>query len=526
MVLRLFTPPGEGQHKLVPKRPDPIGANATLQYTVLGSTALAAAYTTFASAYARRVHPTTPVSRGALFIRSSARFGLWAGLLGATVNYYYYTSFASVVIRDTNPSVKPFRLYKWTKRRTVDDAALAGTAAGLLLSVPTLFLRRPAFPRWTRCVGLANVGASVGILGAHGYFEYTGERRKAYKRLDRRLKRRSLEFWAIFWNKTLMAQFDPLIQQYIRHNGLWYSSNLPESVFDEPDAYGRQTPKGKRSANVEAAAEEQAYYSQPFDYAEDLRQIDVNYTLAKMEELKLERQALLEEAEYLLYYNAQKEHEYCHIKDMDQDERQRRLQEIHLCEIAYNRVRTAATTIDIKLAKWELSLQHKALWDVTPTPTNSLESWFPKKSSIDYQKHDPTLSMKEIEKFQTQISAEVQRFEQLIGNHGYTKEKRERWKQDLEDGRVLLKAADYLIHDFEKRQKVLKERRTLATSATEVVAQEKISKGSITDAVQDKVKTEVEKKEEKVDKQTSEQTQMDESKGTKPPKDGCEPGSP
>ncbi|KAL5468124.1 hypothetical protein PMIN07_003100 [Paraphaeosphaeria minitans] len=50
MVLRLFIPP-EGQHHVVPKRPDPLGANATLQYAVVSSTAAAAGYATFAARY-------------------------------------------------------------------------------------------------------------------------------------------------------------------------------------------------------------------------------------------------------------------------------------------------------------------------------------------------------------------------------------------------------------------------------------------------------------------------------------------
>ncbi|KAF2644817.1 hypothetical protein P280DRAFT_514282 [Massarina eburnea CBS 473.64] len=49
MLLRLSVPPAEGQHHTVPKRPDPLGANATPPYAVLSSTALAAGYTTFAT---------------------------------------------------------------------------------------------------------------------------------------------------------------------------------------------------------------------------------------------------------------------------------------------------------------------------------------------------------------------------------------------------------------------------------------------------------------------------------------------
>ncbi len=352
---------GEGQHKLVPKRPDPIGANATLQYSLLSSTFLAATYASFASRYRQRVTPSQPVSAATLFVRSSARLGLWAGVLGAAVNVYYYTSFTNIVVLQKNPKVKPWRLYKWTKKFTVEDGALLGAGLGLAASIPTLFMRRPGFPLWTRCLGLTNIGASTGILGAHAYLQYTGGRQKAYKRLDRRLKRRSLEFWAIFWDKKLMALFDPLIQQYIRHNGIWYTHLLPDTVYEKPDDYGRKPSKNNQAASDEEQ-EETAYYTEPYDYADDLKQINVQSTYDKMEELLAERAAYLQDAEYMLFINAQKQHDYCHFKPEDPDERQRKLQEIHLVEIAYNRLRNAAHTIDVKLAKWHMSLQHKAIW--------------------------------------------------------------------------------------------------------------------------------------------------------------------
>ncbi|KAF1947612.1 hypothetical protein EJ02DRAFT_461190 [Clathrospora elynae] len=81
---------------------------------------------------------------------------------------------------------------------------------------------------------MTNIGTCTGVLGAHGYFQYTGERQKAYKRLDRQLKRRSLEFWAIFWDIPLMTQLDSIMQRYLRHNGVWHTLLLPAEI-----AYGR-----------------------------------------------------------------------------------------------------------------------------------------------------------------------------------------------------------------------------------------------------------------------------------------------
>lgn len=311
---------------------------------------------------------------------------------------------------------------------------------------------------------MTNIGACAGILGAHGYLQYTGERQKAYKRFDRRLKRRSLEFREIFWDKMMMAKFSPLIQQYIRHNGIWYTSKLPRDAHQQPDNYGGSTVnivKADPEALVQAEQppEEQAYYVSPYDYADDLKQIDVESTRAKMEELKAEKQALLEEAEYLTIYNVQKQYEYCHTKNMDDDERRRRLQEIHLCEIAFNRVWTAAHAIDIKLIKWSLSLQHKAIIEAHPGADDTLESWLPPSITINYNTHDPAISVQEMEKFQTQIAAEVKKFEELIAYPGYTKEKKALWKRDLEDGRVLLRAADHILWELEKSKKALERKK-------------------------------------------------------------------
>ncbi|KAH7346112.1 hypothetical protein BKA66DRAFT_321905 [Pyrenochaeta sp. MPI-SDFR-AT-0127] len=537
MVLRLFVPPGEGQHKIVPKRPDPIGANATLQYSILSSTVLAAAYTSFASRYSQRVTPSLSIPRTALFIRSSARLGLWAGAVGAAVNWYYYSAFSNVVVSQKNSKVKSWKLYKWTKKYTVEDGALAGAALGLAASVPTLFMRRPAIPRWTRCLGMANIGACAGVLGAHGYFQYTGERQKAYKRLDRRLKRRSLEFWAIFWDKELMAKFDPIIQQYVRHNGVWYTHHLPDAVYEQPDDYGRRSIKSKKTkSHAEASSltaeleDEPAYYTQPFDYAEDLKQIHTETTLAKMEELEAEKAVLLDEAEYLLFINATKEHEYCHLKIMDDDERQRRLQEIHLIEIAYNRLRSAAHAIDIKLVKWRLSLQHKAIFEASDSAHDHVVDWLPRSETIDFYAHSPTLSKLEMERFQSQIAAEVKRFEELVENHIYPKERRERWKKDLEDGRVLLSAADHIVFELERTQKALEQAETVVKDESEhkIENQATLATKQVKVVVGDaeRASTREQKIDLTPDEKPHERTQVDKEKAAKPPGGSLEPDKP
>lgn len=481
--------------------------------------------------------PSQSISRTALFIRSSARLGIWAGAVGAAVNWYYYSAFANVVVSQKNPKVKSWKLYKWTKKYTVEDGALAGAALGLAASVPTLFMRRLTIPRWTRCLGMTNIGASAGVLGAHGYFQYTGERQKAYKRLDRRLKRRSLEFWAIFWDKELMAQFDPIIQQYVRHNGIWYTHHLPDSVYEQPDDYGRRSVKNKKpkpltEASTTAAEleEEPSYYTQPFDYAEDLKQINIKTTLAKMEELEAEKAALLEEAEYLLFINARKEHDYCYLKAIDDDERQRRLQEIHLIEIAYNRLRSAAHAIDIKLVKWRLSLQHKAVFEASDLAHGRIVDWLPKSETIDFYTHSPTLSKQEMERFQMQIAAEVKRFEELVENHAYPKDRRERWKKDLEDGRILLGAADHVVFELDRTQKSLEKTRTVVKDEsdphTESQALVAIKPVQVTVGEKEIASTREQKIEAAPEEKIHERTQVDKKKAAKPPSGSLEPDKP
>jgi hypothetical protein len=451
---------GEGQYKLIPKRPDPLGANATPQYTVVGSTALAATYTVFASNYARRVYPSHCISRTALFVRSSAKLGLWAGALGAAINWYYYNAFIGVVVSEKNLPIRPRKLYAWTERYTVDDGALAGAALGLAASIPTLFMRRPAIPRWTRCMGMTNIGACAGLLGAHSYLQYNGERQKAYRRFQRRLKDRSFEFWRVSGDLELMSQFDPLIQQFIRHNGVWYASYFAYDAYEQPTHNADNALQGTTATHnpdapvqTESPQEIAAYYTVPFDYVENLDNIDIGITRVKMGELEAEKEALLKEAEYLLSVNAQQQYRYCHSRDMDDEERLRRRHEIHLCEIAYNRLRTAANGIDTRLAKWQQSLQHKLVTDAHPAGDDSLESWLPRSTTIDYRAHDPTLSIQEMEKFQMQIVEEVNMFEAFLIEPGHTEQQRERCRKDLEDANILLKAIDGIMWELEKARR-------------------------------------------------------------------------
>jgi hypothetical protein len=402
------------------------------------------------------------MSRTALFIRSSAKLGIWAGLAGAAVNCYYYNAFANVVVAQGNFKVKKWKLYKWTKRYTVDDGALAGAAVGLAASIPTLFMRSPAIPRWARCLGMSNIGACTGLLSAHGYLQYNGERQKAYKRLDRRLKRRSLEFWAIFWDKELMARFDPIMQQYVRHNAIWYTQLLPDEIFERAEELDKRPVKSKKlKTDLGALAEEQfqelPYYPPLVDYAQFLQQIDVEGTRSRLVEVEAQRQDVLEEAEFILFIMAQQQYEFCHLDGADHDLRQRLMQEMHIVDETYCRLRNAAHILDIRLMKWRLALWQRAVWDTSASETahDQVLDWTIRSRTTDFDKHIPTFSLYELEMMQNGLAADVRHFETLAIDSRYTKVKRERLMNDVEDGRALLSAADRVAFRLEKMRRTL-----------------------------------------------------------------------
>jgi hypothetical protein len=449
----------------VPRRPECLGANATLQYSIIGSTAAAVAYTSLAPRYSHGATAGYALPRAALFIRSSAKLGICAGALGAAANWYCNSRFKAVVLSDRSHEVKPWKLYEKTKKLTVDDGALVGAGLGLAASLPALLMRRLAIPRWTRCFGLAHMGACAGILGAHGYLQFTGERQKAYKSLERRSQRRSLEFWHLFWAKQSMARFNPLVQLYIRHNALWYAQQLPSSAFEQVDAPDPDSADDRRadlavnSPDSAYAHEAESYYLPPFDYAEDLKYISVEATHAKIEEHEAEIAALLQEAEFILFVSAHRQYEYCHLQEADDEERRKRLEELQLLQITYNKLRSAAEILQSRLINWRMSLQHKAIVDSPAFATASVDAWLP-QSAHTFKTHNPALSIQELERTQAALDAEIRSFEASIADPGYTKEKKDRWRMDLEDGRSLLRVADKIVWEFEKMQQAARQQPT------------------------------------------------------------------
>jgi hypothetical protein len=271
-----------------------------------------------------------------------------------------------------------------------------------------------------------------------------------------------MEFWGIFWDKELMARFNPFVQLYVRHNAVWYASHLQFSAYEQAVEHDKTAVRISESStiaeapdSVEPPQEDLAYYTPTYDYAEYMRDIDVQSFRAEIQKLEAEKQALLKEAEYILIANAHKKYRYYYSEDMDKDERERRLRELHLCEIAYNRLSSAVNALDIKVTKMRLSLRHKAIVDAPSTKPDTLESWLPSTPTIDHMAHDPTISIQEMEKLHKQIAEEVKQFEEWIVVHGHSEQQRERWKRDLEDGRTLMKAADHILWELERAREGL-----------------------------------------------------------------------
>lgn len=369
------------------------------------------------------------------------------------------------MLSDRSHEVTPWKLYERTEALTIDDGCLFGAGLGLAASVPALFMRPLAIPRWTRCFGLANIGACAGITGTHGYLQFTGERQKAYKRLERRLQRRSLEFWHLFWAKQSMARFNPLVQLYIRHNALWYAQQLPSAAFEQAEGLDpessdlRESNPAANGPDSTYAHEDQSYYLPPFDYAEDLKYISVEATHAKIEEHEAEIAALLKEAEFILFVSAHRQYEYCHLQEADDEERRQRLEELQLLQITYNKLRSAAEILQSRLINWRMSLQHKAIVDSPGFATGSVDAWLP-QSTNNFKAHDPSLSIQELERTQAALDAEIKSFAASIAYPGYTKDKKDRWRMDLEDGRSLLRVADKIVWEFEKMQEAARDKAT------------------------------------------------------------------
>ncbi|XPS96491.1 hypothetical protein M3J09_005759 [Ascochyta lentis] len=252
-----------------------------------------------------------------------------------------------------------------------------------------------------------------------------------------------------------MAQFNPLIQSYVRHNALWYSQHPPDTANERVEERGfGATEPGELNTNVSTSNgtyeyEDDSYYIPPFDYAEDLKRIDVESTYVIIEEHEAEIAALLKEAEFILFICAHKQYEYCHLKDADEGERRQRLEKLQLLQNTYSKFRSAAEQLQSRLIGWQMSLQHKAILEASTPVDNSIAVWLP-KTTHDFTTHDPALSIQGLEETRVSLGAEVKIFEARIAHSGLEKAKQDDWRLSLENGRSLLRVADKLVWEFEK----------------------------------------------------------------------------
>jgi hypothetical protein len=432
----------------VPKRPDPLGANATLQYAVVSSTVLAAAYASFAARHQRRISPTASISRTALFVRASGRLGIWALAVGAAANVSYHHAFTALVLAQDVEHPQPPRLYDKTDKHTAEDGCLIGAAAGLMAFVPTLWMRRPTVSWWARMTGLVNLGACTGLVASHVYFQYTGERQKALEELDRQRRRRMLEFHHIFWDKMLMQRFNPLVQAYIRHNAIFRAYHLPAELLDQPDQFVvLPTPTTRASVSADQAAENAAYYVAAPNWSDHLKALDVDTIEAEIEDYERDKIALSKEAEYMAYHLTVKQYEFVHAKHPTQQDKQIRTRELQLLAIVYNRLRAQADEVDRRIVAGRNWLRQKAAMDAA-WPRSAWLADHPTVEHVD--RHNPTASIAEMEKLQDQFTNEVKIFESKVRSQAYEDvNKRGKWKKDLEDARTMLLATDRIIWELQ-----------------------------------------------------------------------------
>lgn len=410
----------------------------------------------------RRVTPHTKLSRTALFIRSSARLGTWAVLAGAAANFYYHKAFTSIVVAETVKDPTPPKLWEKTEKYTVEDGCLAGAAVGLVAFLPTLLMRRASVYWWSRAVAMTNIGACVGVVASHGYFQYTGERQKALEELNRQRRRRTLEFFHIFWDKILMAKLDPPIQQYVRHNGIFRAYQLPEEVYEEPEKFGIfSTTKAEDSATDAASTEttpETGYYVVALDHADHLKNLNVDDIYRQIDDCERQKQENLKEADWMVHELSRRQEEFCHTTFTSEDEKQKH-RELQLMGLTFNRLRAKADELDRSIYIGHLWIKQKKAWETNDTRS----AWLTKATLSDPESHNPSLAIAEMKKFQEQFTGEIKTFEGLVRSRA--KEdvpKMAKWKQDLEDARTMLRAADQLAFDMEKTVQATEKKATKA----------------------------------------------------------------
>lgn len=506
MVLRLFVQPDEGKHWIVPKRGEPLAANATLQNSVIASTALAAGYTSYARTFSRRVGYNSGLSGPALFVKSSARAGIWCAAVGAAVNTYYHYTFTKPVIALSGIESTPFQVWEKSEKYTVDDGLLAGAGIGLASAV---FLRRAPIGWWTKFVGMSSIGAFCGVVGSHSWFHYKGERQPAVAALEEWNKRRNLEFHWIYWNKVLMSKLSVPAQGYVILNGIFKSNSIPEEAYQTPEKYG--------IVGIAAAPEAVpyvGYYVSAYDPAENLRNIDVDHTREKIAEMESEGTKLRKEGDYILSELVRRHYDYCHDRPTEEDQRQQRQREIMLLEMCFNRLVADAEKLERKIMLWELSLQQKIAWESPAGKDDKIGKWTP-KIRVDPARYIPNLCIGEATKIREQLMKDVQNFEATYKRA--TGHSKENTRKDLEEAKILLRAADQLVSELEEKAK-LREGKIFPEKTIEQSLEEDTGAEFAAEKDKEEIK--------KVEGKATEDAQKPDDKDKKSPSSDMEPSKP
>lgn len=63
------------------------------------------------------------------------------------------------------------------------------------------------------------------------------------------------------------------------------------------------------------------------------------------------------------------------------------------------------------------------------------------------------MTIQELEKFRAEIMTDITRFEASLKVPGYGEAQRERWRKDIEDANVFLKAVDQVVWELESLKK-------------------------------------------------------------------------
>lgn len=359
-------------------------------------------------------------------------------------------------------------------------------------------------------MGMANAGALTGIVASNAYFQYTGDRQKATQVLHQWRKRRNIEFHHLYWTRLVFTTLSLPVQMYIMWNGVFRASGLPEDVADWPQKYGynnivdpwatpstsaeptetSQTKSEPASSEAEAGSGQveekrplqQDFYFSSEDYALLLQNLDIPDRQRSIAERGWKRACLLDEADHLAYQVCAKQYDLLHRKfaPEEEDERKLMLREIALMMVLYNRLRAEADMLDRGVHFSLMALRHRALLDssspsssssatspsASTSPHIQLESESEKAQQNEIQKWypppynpllaafpHPKLSLEECDKIRNEFIGSIETFESHLQSGVLSAEDKEQARVNLEEGRMLLRAADRVFWRLERLEK-------------------------------------------------------------------------